>query len=101
MLQNALDYIIRLNGFDATIKEVKNSTLHTVKCAQSNYFRKPLIDENIVGSGRQYVVSVTGLDFTPRRGDSFRISSTEFYAIEDVEEMRAFSKIIGYRVTVR
>lgn len=101
MLQNALDYIIRLNGFDITIKEVKTSTIHSVRCAQSNYFRKPLIDENITGSGRQYVVSQTGLSFLPRRGDSLRISVTEFYAIEDVEELRAFGNVIGYRITVR
>ena len=101
MFQNVLNYIININGFDITIKEIKTSTIHTVRCAQSNYFRKPLIDENVTGSGRQYVVSQTGLTFTPRRGDSFRVSSDEFYSIEEVVEMRSFGTILGYRLTVR
>jgi hypothetical protein len=101
MLQNVLNYIININGFDITIKEIKTSTIHNVRCAQSNYFRKPSVDENITSSSRQYVVSESGVSFVPRRGDSFRVSATEFYAIEDVEELRAMGNIIGYRITVR
>lgn len=101
MLQNVLNYIININGFEITIKEISTGTIHTLNCAQSNYFRKPLIDENIIGSGRQYVVSESDLTFVPRRGDSFRISVDEFYAIENVEELRAMGNIIGYRLTVR
>ena len=101
MFQNVLDYIISINGFDITIKELSTSTIHSIRCAQSNYFRKPQIDENITASGRQYVISTKSLIFVPRRGDSFRISSDEYYAIEDVEEMRAFGSVIGYRITTR
>ena len=101
MLQNVYNYIIKLNGFDITIKEISTGTIHSLRCAQSNYFRKPQIDEHIIGSGRQYIISSEGLTFEPRRGDSFRVSATEFYAIEDVMEQRALGTIIGYRLTVR
>lgn len=100
-LENVLNYIISINGFDITIKEMKTSTIHSMRCAQSNYFRKPLIDENITGTGRQYVISQSSITFIPRRGDSLRISSEEFYAIENVDEMRALGNVIGYRLTVR
>lgn len=97
-MQDALNFIIGLQGIDATIKEMSSLTNFSVKAAQSNYFRKPLIDEQITGSGRSYVVSSKDLGFVPVRGDRFLITSNEYYSISQVDEMRAFGSIIGYRL---
>lgn len=100
MMRNALDAIINLSGIEVTIKRQSDLSSNTVVAAQSNYFRRPLVDESIVGVGREYVVSVSSTPFLPKRGDTFIVSSTEFYSIIEVKEMRAFKEIIGYRMTL-
>ncbi len=99
-MRNALDVILNLQGFEVTIKRQIDLSDNIVLAAQSNYFRKPLIDEQIVGSGREYVVSTKDTTFLPKRGDTFIISSTEYYSVIEVKEMRAFKDVIGYRVTL-
>lgn len=100
MLQNVLNQIINLRGIDITIKEMSTGTIHSLKAVQSNYFRAPIVDENVTASARQYVISQTNLTFKPRRGDSFRISGTEYYSIDDVEEMYGLGANLGYRITL-
>ena len=97
-MQNVLNYVIKLQGIDITIKDMTDTSDHVVSAAQSNYFRKPLIDENIVGSSRSYVISTRDLTFVPKRGDQVSISPTEYYSISQVDEMRAMKNIIGYRL---
>lgn len=97
-LQNVINYVIGLQGIDVTIKIMSDSSEITLKAAQSNYFRKPLIDEQITGTGRSYIISSKDLSIIPRRGDRFKISENEYYSIEQIDEMRAFTKIIGYRL---
>lgn len=98
MLQNAFNFIVKMKGFSVTIKCQNDLSVNTVIAAQSNYFRKPGVDENIVGTGREYVLSKSFINFVPQRGDTFTISNTEFYTIIEVKEMRGFSDILGYRL---
>ncbi len=97
-MQNALNFIIDLQGIDVQIKDLSDGTEYTVKAAQSNYFRKPEVDEQIVATGRQYVISTKNLQFTPQRGDRFLISATDYYSIAQVVEMRALGNVVGYRL---
>jgi len=71
-LQNVINYVIRLQGIDVSITRMSDSSVNNVKAAQSNYFRKPFIDEQITGSGRSYLISSKNLSFIPRRGDSLK-----------------------------
>lgn len=100
ILQNVLNQIINLRGIDVTIKEISTGTIHNVRAVQSNYFRAPLVDENVTASARQFVISQQGLTFKPRRGDSFRVSGSEFYSIDDVQEMHGLGTNLGYRITL-
>ena len=97
-MQSALNFIIKMQGITVQIKEMSTDTSYDVLAAQSNYFRKPLIDEQITGSGRSYVISARDLEFVPKRGDRFLVTSTEYYSISQVDEMRAFGEILGYRL---
>tara|TARA_R110000787_G_scaffold5686_9_gene20558 strand:- start:1049 stop:1360 length:312 start_codon:yes stop_codon:yes gene_type:complete len=97
-MQNALGFIISLQGIDVVIKAQSDLTEYPIKAAQSNYFRKPTIDEQITGNGRSYVIASKGLTFVPTRGDTFTISEYEYYGIADAQEMRALGTIIGYRL---
>lgn len=97
-MQSALNFIIKMQGIDVSIKEMSTSITYTLKAAQSNYFRKPVIDEQITGSGRSYVISAKDLPFKLKRGDRFLITSTEYYSVSQVDEMRAFGVVIGYRL---
>lgn len=97
-MQEAINFIIDLQGISVTIREMSSTTDYVVTAAQSNYFRKPMIDEQITGSGRSYVISAKDLGFVPSRGDRFLITSTEYYSIAQVDEMRAFGNILGYRL---
>lgn len=101
MLQNALNYIIDFQGVNVSIKELSTGTNYTLKAAISNYFRSPLVDENIESNGRQYVISNSDLTFIPKRGDRFTVSNSEYYSIADVQELVVFSKIIGYRLVLK
>ena len=96
--QNVLNYVIKLQGIEVTIRDMSDLTDHVVAAAQSNYFRKPLLDENIVSSSRSYVISEKDLTFIPKRGDRVSMSPTEYYSISQVDEMRAMKNIIGYRL---
>jgi hypothetical protein len=97
-MRNALNFIISLNPIDVVIKTQSDQVEHSIKATQSNYFRKPIIDEQITGSGRSYVISSKDLTFVPTRGDTFTISEYEYYGISDAQEMRALGTIIGYRL---
>jgi len=97
-LQNVMNYVISLQGIDVVIRRQSDSSDNPVKAAQSNYFRRPIIDEQITGTGRSYIISAKDLDFIPRRGDRFVISANEYYSIEQVDELRALTQILGYRL---
>ena len=97
-LQNVLNYIIRMQGISVTIKDQTDMVEHTMLAAQSNYFRTPSIEEEITGQGRSYVISAKDLSFVPTRGDQFNVSADEYYSIVRVDEMRALSQIVGYRL---
>ena len=97
-MQNALGFIISLQGIDVIIKTQSDQVEHNIKAAQSNYFRRPIIDEQITGDGRSYVIASKDLTFVPTRGDTFTVSDYEFYGISDAQEMRALGTIIGYRL---
>lgn len=99
--QNVVDTIIRLQGVDVIIKQIATDTNHTVRAAITNYFRNPLVDEQIEASGRQYVISNKNLTFTPKRGDRLTVSSSQYFSIADVREMVAFGKIVGYRLVLK
>ena len=97
-IQNALDFIIKMQGIEVSIDHKEDANTHVVIAAQSNYFRKPLLDENMTSDGRSYVVSSRGLTIVPARGDVFAITQDEYYSIADAQEMRALGTIIGYRL---
>lgn len=99
-LQSVLNMIINVQGQVITIKRSSDDTEHEIKAARSNYFRKPLVDEQIVSEGKQYVVSESDLAFIPRRTDSFILSATEYYQIDSVNELVALGNVIGYRLTL-
>lgn len=100
MLQNAFNLILQLRGIDIVIKRQSDLSTHTVKAAQSFYYRKPVVDENIVGQGREYVISSKSINFALKRGDTVIISNDEYYSIIEVKELRGFKDVLGYRVTL-
>jgi hypothetical protein len=97
-MQNVINYVVSLQGIEVTLKRMSDSSETVMMAAQSNYFRRPLIDEQITGTGRSYVISAKDLGFIPTRGDQFIIGPTEYYSIDQVDEMRALGKILGYRI---
>ena len=101
MLQNVLNMIIDLQGVNVTIKSLSESNDYLVKAAISNYFRSPVIEEDIESIGRQYVISTKNFNYIPKRGDTFVINDLQYFSIANVHEMTAFSKIIGYRLILK
>lgn len=101
MLQNALNFIINLQGVSVTIRKIDTATDYVVKAAISNYFRLPVIEEEMQSQGRQYVISTKDLTFIPERGDRFTVSASQYFSIADVHEMTAFGNIIGYRMVLK
>lgn len=101
MFQNVLNSVIQLHGVDVVIKELATGTNHNIRAVISNYFRGPVVEEEIESSGRQYVISTKDLTFTPKRGDRFTVNSNQYFSIADVQEMVAFSQTIGYRLVLK
>lgn len=99
--QNALDYIVSIQGIVVSIKDRDGTTFSDIRAVQSNYFRNSNMDEQTVSEGRQYVVSTKSISFVPSRGDLFIITPTDYYSIATVQEMRVLSVIIGYRLTIK
>jgi len=101
MFQNVLNSIINLHGIDVTIKSLESNVIYDLRAVISNYFRAPVVEEEIQSIGRQYIISAKDLTFTPKRGDRFTISASQYFSISDVQEMVAFGQTIGYRLVLK
>jgi len=101
MFQNVLNSIINLHGTDVAIKSLETATIYNLRAVISNYYRSPVVEEEIQSIGRQYIISSKDLAFVPKRGDRFTISSNQYFSISDVQEMIAFGKTIGYRLVLK
>lgn len=102
-LINAFNTLLFLHSREATIERPGDITAAAIKISPSNYRRNLNGPEEIVMSGREFVISKASLDAVsypaPERGDRIKDSELGAMSVVDITEMFDLGgSIMGYRV---
>lgn len=97
-LQGALDLMLNLKGTQATISRPGTILTATIKIAPSNYQRNLEVSNNIISTGREYVISRALLDAAgypfPKRADRLNVFEVGILTIAEIIEMYDIGGVI-------